>query len=546
MPYDFQKKRMQKGDWPDPIPLNKDFQTPAGVLNGRVDKDNLAEGAARSTALLPVAPADQAFVPWAVFEVLVPQSVGTHVIGYSYPSGTGGDHWAIPNDGNWSPIPLTSGGSTFMDVTTGTGGLDLTAFVQYLWLGFNATNIHTYNGDGDYAARVQFAVRLNGRIVEGSITGQTDPFHAPPRGERPVVHRQMTSGLSLTDEPGPQVEHTTNVGTNGPDYYGQRIGAYMEVQPGRHTIELVARRYGRSNTGVGYVSSKDVVYVHTRHGILQEVPFYPSAAVASADVQIPSMESEDVIRQGELYTKRAFVLQTRTNNLKEGNLARGALTHRHLPSAIFGATRGTFNVSGKVRVLSNAWPGERDTRSGKAHTEVGWYPLQTLSGDLFRTDNGINVVDKRGIIVVRADVQVPAIHLAKLGTWSAGAAPLKLTARWDVFAALCLGYVKTDGSTGIISNSFAYYNGWKWSNFATYSGASGAMGGVLANQREHLNCSLLGRISLTGSEAESFSYFQVLGCTIPVVQAVGASSSNRVYTSLRYHRGTISALHLRP
>ena len=550
MPYEFQKKRWQKGDWVDPIPLNMDFQTPAGVVNGRIDKDNIQEGAARNT-VAQVDLTNQCFVPWLHFGFRVDPQMYTGAA-WSFPSGSAGDGWAIPNDGQWSPIPLVAGagGATSISVTTGTSGLDITAFVQYCWEGFLPASTdqteHAYNPKGKYGARVQFAVRLNGRVVEASVTGHSEPFHSTPRGEKPLVHRQVTDDGTgkLLNKPGPQIERTTNVGTCGPDMFAQRLGAYVEVAPGRHTIELVARRYGRSNTGVGYVSGADKVYVYTRHGLIQEAPFHPGVATAGADIQIPSLDSEDVIDAGELYTKRAFVLQTRVNNIKEGNLARGALNHDHLPGAIHGATQGDFVPSGH-QVLKNRYPGVLDSRSGNAHTDIGWYPLQA-GATLFKTSTGLSVTSGQGGgILVRADVQIPILYFVKNGAFSIS--PWKMTARWDLFGALILGWRKLDGTTGIIPDSAAFFNGWNWSNYATFTGATwpANVAGILSERKDHLNISLLGWIALSGTETVNYDYFQVLGSVVPATTMLGATS-HTVYTGMRYYRGTISALHLRP
>ena len=204
---------------------------------------------------------------------------------------------------------------------------------------------------GFYPCLVQFAIRVDGKVIEETITGKSFSFEESAHGLRVsdsstilgsdgegFVFGQRSSFRSMdysdNDDARPGQKLRSSRATScGPEVLPVRIGAVIPVSPGTHTVEIVARRLlrKRKKFEVG-----DFVGVFTRRLNVAKLPIYP-IAVDSSQADLPvttrSMQSEDLLeaKQQLADTKN---LESRINSLSPSDIKKHSLPNTHLPSKI--------------------------------------------------------------------------------------------------------------------------------------------------------------------------------------------------------------------
>ena len=202
---------------------------------------------------------------------------------------------------------------------------------------------------GFYPCLVQFAIRVDGRILDDTITGKTFSFEESAHGLRiddsalvgdsdgKFVFGQRSASNSMSYEdtknarPGQKIR-ASRATACGPEILPVRIGAVIPVSPGSHTVEIVARRLirKRKKFEVG-----DFVGVFSRRLNVMKLPIFPvnvdGSSVESA-VTTKSLVTEDLIDNSQ---KRDFqALEDRVNNIRSSDIKKHSLPHTHLPSKV--------------------------------------------------------------------------------------------------------------------------------------------------------------------------------------------------------------------
>ena len=232
--------------------------------------------------------------------------------------------------------------------------------------------------EGFFPCLVQFALRVDGKIIEETITGKKFPFEESTHG------LQVTDSIRLTEEdelaaeaekirdvlpmftpentvfgqrsatvssaygdsddcrPGQKLRSSRAV-SMGPEVMPVRIGAVVSVQPGQHTIEIVARRLERKKSGF---KAGDFVGVFSRRLLAFDLPLstkrIPIVEGASNDalksgaspvVDMHSFQTEDIFSSKRLRNNREILQQT-INDIQDENIDDNVFDYRFLPSKV--------------------------------------------------------------------------------------------------------------------------------------------------------------------------------------------------------------------
>ncbi len=316
---------------------------------------------------------------------------------------------------------------------------------------------------GFYPCLVQFALRVDGKIIEETITGKKLPFEESAHGltvtdsvrikepdeedsdesvlreflpffttDNTVFGQRSATvasayGDSDDSRPGQKVKSSRAVSC-GPEVMPVRIGAVVEVQPGTHTIEIVARRLQRK---AGKFLAGDFVGVFSRRILAFDLPvtsqrndlnydkLAKTAVVGGTSVieDIPSFKTEDLLTRENISASRQ-TLANEINNLTEQNLDTEIFSHEYLPSKVTFHRSITVRPQLHVNKISGEY-GDVDneafsqaifagftnpridsevtsnldgwTRPGAwlASDRAGWYPIQAAPGSsTSATDDG--------------------------------------------------------------------------------------------------------------------------------------------------------------
>lgn len=194
-----------------------------------------------------------------------------------------------------------------------------------------------------FAAQVQFALRVDGVVLENTITGRYDTEQAafvPGKIRNPKTNDIATAV-------GPFWARVTNRPNSlGLPMYTIRLNYAVEVEPGDHIIELVMRRSpGGPRDGfqfrapdIGIVPDPPRVMpadsritVFARQLSVIELPVEASTAAAFGEpTTVPAWSPEDVVSNASLRGARFDVIHEKMNALLDYNLARGAVNNDHL------------------------------------------------------------------------------------------------------------------------------------------------------------------------------------------------------------------------
>jgi len=193
-------------------------------------------------------------------------------------------------------------------------------------------------------ADVQFAIRLNGQILEETITGKRIEHERSSLGMRHQRTRELQDNADTSDHifstnpgifklPGP-AQKRIKATALGPEVYGTRLGTVVDAGPGPHTVEVVARRLFSTtkNTNMPF----DVVGIHNRQLFVCELPVNRSSQVSfseAASSLMPSFETEDPLTVTSLGTRRNKIEAT-YNNLDAFAIREMSLRQEHLRSKV--------------------------------------------------------------------------------------------------------------------------------------------------------------------------------------------------------------------
>ena len=431
MPYIFPKRRLRSEDVLDPTELNEDFIPAVEVVSGKLNAHNIEQ---TSSLTLET---DGSSTPYYTYYYTMASSKPGFgaAAAHSHPkAASSSTEHIVRNDMEWDTVTTMS-----LSPVTGLSTLWVTGRVQYIWLGWTTENYkatlvdgtfsaainplgHRWNKQGEAPARVQFAIRVNGAVLPHTITGKIDPFSEAFLPIKPLAQRAKTATSTVpatvthTRFPGPGMEWNSQPTSCGPEVLSLRIGAAVQVQPGTHTVEIVARRIPPVGLevyeGTSLVDTTDweenVIAVFNRSLFVLDIPTFPGTLSSAVSTVVDTYDSEEVVSAKSLGVDRI-------------EKTKDALTT---------ATKASNSA------------------------DTGWFLLRDSSATRLKTTTGFNLTTT-SIFLILGNV-----HVQSLRTSSTGGGV-------DEFGALVIGYEDSGGTFHIIPVSEAYVNHYGFNQYAT-------------------------------------------------------------------------------
>ena len=511
MPYIFPRRRLQDNDVLDPTEFNEDITPAADLYSGRLDEHNFTPAATLNVDLSK----DVATIPDSTYsEPLISNSAyNVYFLGkrvspgwgspgtYTNPAGAGSRR-VIKNIASWQTIDIGDAKEGTIKIYTGNSKLWVIACFQYIWTGFTSAGGHHYSyppawdaSSGNeskwarYPCMVQFALRVDGQIIQSTLTGFDDTTRKVVQPYRLTQTRATgTEALSTTvfgkRLPGPGQDGEPNCGALSPECHSIRLGAWVPVAAGTHTIELVARRYGpptpykqkndddneEEADQVSYGMNNEVA-VYNRQLLAIDYPLFAPALSSTAQVTVGSFKSEDTMSADTLGTNRIDKLRDSFNSVTRGAADRGAFNRRHLVSKVVYAAQASAqprssaadqanNPGTGPQVVYACYPGyDDDTVSTSSLANDTWYgplsqtPIAGEGGGTLQLSPS-QLVQNESIILLLSNVEIH--KLRKLNNVFPYNANHQCSA--NTFGALCL-FVKATNGGGTVEVQYGLNEG---------------------------------------------------------------------------------------
>jgi hypothetical protein len=356
--YLFPKRRLKStGDVLDPTELNQSIQPAAERLNGHLNQHNIKAPVSSTIGIDTSVFAN----PYYAYKAVASG------VGYlTPPDSADADRFTLFGESSWKAVD-----GAVVSLTTGTSMLSVWASAWYSYQFADTGLTFDYTGntrfvrsnDGSIVtynrAAVQFALRVDGTVIPETITGRVDTEQAPfypyrVYGPRLREDRDGDGSVDAGDEwpatpitsyapvinatanprrggrVGPQSRRLdkTPHGMNCPSF-PFRIGYTIMVEPGGHTVELVARRIANRHEQTNFISK---IEVYSRQLLVLDHPFEVAGSVTSltSPVTVPEFQPEDIVSASALETDRISPIEVSTNAVEAAQIARGSLTSDHI------------------------------------------------------------------------------------------------------------------------------------------------------------------------------------------------------------------------
>ncbi len=229
---------------------------------------------------------------------------------------------------------------------------------------------------GFYPALVQFAFRVDGKIIDESITGKQysseESVHGLQVAESPLMgggvtfrvgQRAPKSKISFSDTSGARAGQRlagSRAVSCGPEVMPVRLGALVDLDPGEHTVELVVRRLSRKRVKF---QAGDFVGVFSRRLVAFDLPQVPPRNEdKKSSVVVPNFKVEDVVKEVN-FTDSRKSLAARENAIQPSDVFRGSLPNTHLPGKVVYSKSVTITPTFSVEAGSGFF--ESDAHSAR-------------------------------------------------------------------------------------------------------------------------------------------------------------------------------------
>jgi hypothetical protein len=253
---------------------------------------------------------------------------------------------------------------------------------------------------GFYPTLIQFALRVDGKIVDESITGKRLSFEESAHGlqaaespdlskDEPFRAGQRSGGTTSDFEEsklgrsGQKLSYSRAVSC-GPEVMPVRVGALVPVSPGEHTVELVVRRLSRKRLKF---QAGDFVGVFSRRLVAFDLPqVAPRQEGKTESITVPNFEVEDVIRDENLSDSRK-ILADRANKIEESDVFSRSIPNTHLPSKVL--SQATMSIEPPFEVeLGSGFFGSKNNLSKPRARFPGFENGALLDNEVLSASDG--------------------------------------------------------------------------------------------------------------------------------------------------------------
>jgi hypothetical protein len=230
---------------------------------------------------------------------------------------------------------------------------------------------------GHSPADVQFAIRVDGQILEETITGKRNTHERTPLGMRNVETRAVDNDAVHTDKPSAGLSKPSGGNLNqkmpgnrsptvrsaglGPEVFGTRLSTVVRMGAGSHKIEIVARRL--NNVDGIYNLPNDAVGVLNRQLSVTSISRDRHVSQSMAPSNLPAFDTEDPLQ----LIAPTQTLEKLLNNIPPNAVKSNSLRHQHLKSIVRNWSRKSIKP---IALRSKSLPQAEDGRS--------WLTLSSL------------------------------------------------------------------------------------------------------------------------------------------------------------------------
>lgn len=398
MDYRFPKRVIRITDFPIRRHLNDDFIPITEKLAGSVRSHNISRDAV--TSISP----DYYYTPyWAVKSVNPGWGSG------AMPTNPApADAVAVRESMAWQPISDMT-----HNITTSLGFLWINMWCQYLWPNWTAIRPSLFGGW--WGSQIQMAIRVDGRIIEGTIPGSRDVWGRPP------IPMKVNGGSKrrTAEIEGMFRRNSNTMLGSGPNATPLRCSAVVPVGPGTHTIEMVVRRLPATIDRANPFGA--TAYIYSRTNLVldcHQTPKDDSGPYAYASTT--PYAAGDVLSASSLGAQRD-IIKTAVNDLMPGNIARGALQNQHMGAGTGAAIdkAATEVIDGPVTYVKS-YPGyvTGPISAAPAGAGVSWTWVQDIAAALLKTSSTHAAAwgaTKKSLFLILANVRMHEVYPVGVG-----------------------------------------------------------------------------------------------------------------------------------
>ena len=381
----------------DPAWLDKTYQPIAEKIYGRINEQDISSGA------FDIAKVYQANGTWSYDKGAYTNKwldvPGTQNPGFGAAvSGASPNGWFLNGTQVDYSVAWQTISSMSVSVTTGEDVLWIVGMTQYATFKGTGSTLVSPTAPSEDEARVQFAIRVDGAIINETITGSS--IFPDPSNQMLYKGRAVSQNYDYR-----HVRHVQNGEGIGGAAKPVRLTYAAPVVEGEHLVEVVVRRLPQgdgnldNDQAVGPNLGSEVRLYNKQLFVLACNAYGDTTATMSAS-GVNAFAENEVLSQASLFTNRLSVVANRMNSLPSQSVERGALRRTHLPRA---ATNFDF------KSISDNDPKTYTQVYDNFNDDTNWETVQTGSGTLLRIDNlggGWNIGTYPGWLIIMANVNL--------------------------------------------------------------------------------------------------------------------------------------------
>lgn len=402
MAHIFPESELRPNEVADPIKLDRALQPLVEKLGGGLNEHDFSATEAGGAKLVPLARvADDAYYAAYQTKAHVSMQVNSGAHAYAKPSAVGplGRTATLLDTPAWTVLTEdTTGTMMRKSVPTGEDILFVFAQVQIAgWLGTLGTNPSTPSVE---AYRVQFALQVDGVVIEDTITG---PAHVPD-----WPSQQTYAGVhafSAVNDFDYRHKFVQKNGVGLPNHIQPaRLTRSFAVVEGSHDIDLVYRRLPRNNYEIDNDGDGSSMAAFNRRLVVVRFHGWAAWAGGGATLAVEAWQDGDLVSSAALVTGRLDKVRVHMNALPEGAARRGAFRNEHLPSLVVWSDCEVLAPAADQAIAATS------TYAGYGST-TGWQQIGDGAGTFLRVQTVANLTDNAGVLLVLANVHVARINV---------------------------------------------------------------------------------------------------------------------------------------
>lgn len=404
MPHIFPPRKLVTGEVADPIKLIDLTQPLVAKLTGRLNEHDVY-AATGGTNTFPYAKLDGSvyYEVDQVYNAVDPKFADGAAAGYPWATPDATDGWTLSDEPAWAVVGngLLSGDGLVVTLSTGEDRIFVVAHVQYAaWMADGTGANAKLSPSASNPLRIQFAIRVDGAVIEETITGAALWPDPPPQAFYRVEPESATTEYDFR-----QVRYVQNAVGLSPALHPVRLTWAMPVMEGEHTVEIVARRIPQSDGKTEENGDGATVQALNRQIHVFRIKGHSKGDGNAPTLSVNALEDGDTLGVANLLTNRFYAVRDEINDLTGASLERGALRHEHLASVVAGADVKAITPNAAVPVGG--------TYPGFGTNSAEWQVVNDGAGANLEITNGgagWDVSTGDGYLVAMANVQVHRIN----------------------------------------------------------------------------------------------------------------------------------------